>query len=177
MGLNHMKEGTISPCAHRGTIILDASAIMALAKPVAADCTNGREDFSDTFSCLELLALLGRQGYRILIPEMVSLEVSNIMANGANINRIFPAQSRYFYKSKLDVAAQEQCRTFLIKASRGEYPNIQIIPNTGPEHVDAYCRQLQTISTMAKETAGNGPRQYNRGLRRYDHKKIWGCPR
>lgn len=156
---------TMHPPAHeRGTIILDASAIFLLAKD-AAPANSGQLEHS----CLEIIPFLAQQGYTILIPEMVSVEVSHILANGDKVDRLFASTKFSPKSSDINTHTRRQCREFLVKASHGLYPNIRIIPDTGPHEVDAYCKRLQDISRFEKtqnaSSRGHHPERHRNAAR------------
>jgi hypothetical protein len=127
-----MSETSTATTPIRGTIILDATAIILLAVPINPQFIDPSNPSPPTIY-LDILPFLAKNGYRILIPETVALVAGDILADGTNI-------SKYFDNPKITkhpVTAQ-----FLKSVARGDFPNIEIQTNTGPEKADAYCNAL-----------------------------------
>jgi hypothetical protein len=121
---------------HRGTIIVDASTLIFLGAEVAPHL---RADGLHPTDYLEVLRFLGRNGYRILIPEVVSLESAQVLATGQSLGNYFDSERKLTQKS---------LKSFLHDAALPEgdplksNPNVQIVAHTGPAHVDRYCADM-----------------------------------
>ncbi len=127
MTTNNQQPTTAQP---RGTIILDANALIHLAVPVSPTL---RANGSTPETYLDILTFLANHDYRIFIPEMVSVEAGSLLASGRSIDSVF---------SDFDNPHHE--RSSVIRAFlKQKNPNIQIITETGPTEIDAYCDSLQ----------------------------------
>ncbi len=70
--------------SYRGTIIVDASSLFELSEqiPQRDPIANSRD--IETSSYLDFLPFLARNGYRIVIPEMILIEAGKILKSGHN---------------------------------------------------------------------------------------------
>lgn len=128
----------------RGIIILDAGALMHMAVPVRE---NSPESGIAPESYLAVLTLLADQGYRILIPETVSIEAAGVTSGGKSIQSAF--RERDSFRANHMITKQ-----FLRSAAMGNHPNIHIITQTGPSKADAYCESVQE-ALNAKDGTGS----------------------
>jgi hypothetical protein len=124
----------------RGIIIVDACALIDLAKQVSPYL---RKNGAVLETYLDTLLFLSRHGYRVLIPEMASVEAGQILANGQNIDSAYRKTHTDKYKKDHD-----SIRPFLRNVALGHYPNIEIIADTGPQDVDAHCNALRSAMNI-----------------------------
>lgn len=120
----------------RGRIILDASAMMRLAFRIDPKLIDpGAINPPETY--LDLIVFLAKNGYQILIPEMVALQATGILHGGTNTCASFSSDNTH----------PKVARAFIKKIVRetGDI-NISIIRNTGPGQVDEYCTSLRAIA-------------------------------
>ncbi len=105
----------------RGIIILDACALMHM------------ED--NKVDLLSIFGALSRHGFDVLIPETISVESCEILADGTNISKFFSDNS-YEHKG---------IKTLLRSAAKySELPNLRIVGDTGPAEADIYCATLKS---------------------------------
>lgn len=142
---------TETTATHRGTIILDQSAIMQLSKGIPRQLIRlDAEPRPQTF--LDLYNFLSQNGFDIQIPQMVSHEGPGVLASG---------KSRYdmFSNNKRDSHIQNK---WLKQVAAGEIPHISIVTNTGPKQVDDYCARIEeAISTGSKSLLSKIHQQYS----------------
>gem|GEM_PF-3938727 len=125
---------------YRGTIIVDATILRGLSAPIPDKYLNGNHTLH---TYLGFLPFLANEGYHIIIPEMVSVEIGNTLANGDCVGKRL--QNERF------AGTDQFIRPFLQNAAFGGLPNIEIIPNTGPSFVDDYCKAVtNALQSSAK---------------------------
>ena len=109
----------------RGVIVVDSSDFITLsAKYERSEIgkNSALAELSKPTGCyLDLLTVLASHGYRILIPELVSLQSGHITATGKNIDQ-------YFLGHRQDFASRGISKQFLCNVASGYYPGIEIIP-------------------------------------------------
>lgn len=130
---------------HRGTIILDASALIDLCAEVTPTL---RQHGIKPVRYLETITFLARQGYRVIIPEMVSIEASSVLANGTALNSKFDNAS--FLPSALILTPLLRDAALPAGDARKEHPGLEIMPHTGPAEVDAFCQQMTDACNKPK---------------------------
>ena len=81
------------PPPTRGIIIVDTSALLRMVVPLAKEFKAGVADAKREINLCGILLFLARNGYEIVIPEMVALE-SQIARNGASPNDFFTGDDR-----------------------------------------------------------------------------------
>lgn len=137
MSQTYGKKESIS-VPYRGDIIVDACVLFGLR----ADIPKGSAGV-DSGKFLNLLPFLAKNGYHIIIPEMVAYEVGEITASGIDMSDCFRRKTR---------AGDSILKPFLKDAALAENspykinPNIEIRANTGPAAVDEFCREFNKIS-------------------------------
>ena len=80
MASNDIKNGK------RGTIILDSSAILRLVQPIDNTFLK-KEDQNKGYALWDVLPKLARNGFDIVIPEMIALDCTGRLADGKHIER------------------------------------------------------------------------------------------
>lgn len=143
--MTHGIEPTPTP-PHRGTIIVDASVLLGLSGPIP-NAMKSPSAPSDE-SCLKALKFLASHGYRILIPEMVSIKVGGVFASGETLpETIWPGA--------VSVPQQElrELRRLLCDAAKPESDpdkqskGLQIVASTGPPEVNAFVAAVHNAAT------------------------------
>jgi hypothetical protein len=129
-------NGTTPP--YRGDIIVDATALIGLR--VAIPNTN--DGYSEK-KYLDILPFLAKNGYRIIVPERVSLEAGDILASGFDVDTLFAGNGKFkemhAVKSFLKDAALPE------SSNCKDNPNICIASNTGPKAADDFCSNMEEI--------------------------------
>lgn len=142
-----MSDESITPVNPRGTIIVDASALVVMSLPLSNEfLTNdaiaqkiaGGANLKE-ICLIDMLKLLARHGYEILIPEMVAYESAGILRDGKSINDYFPRDAVTLLKKPgVD---------FLKEVGNNFYPNIKIVapPEQDSSKPASYIRELFRI--------------------------------
>jgi|CXWL01.1.fsa_nt_gi rRNA-processing protein FCF1 len=137
---NVKNTGTTEP-PYRGDIIVDACVFLQLITDIPKE--KQHEDGVVPRKFLDILPFLAKNGYRIIIPEMISYETANIMVSGADITNFHESKKKYSYST---------LKPFLKDAilpetsPHKEHPNIEVISGTGPKEVDEFCDSMQRIA-------------------------------
>jgi hypothetical protein len=151
-----MNESRTAATPIRATIVLSTDAMLALSQPVPKEYR--RTDVMNPITTyLDLLPFLGRHGYRILIPEIVSVKTAQVLADGRNTKNFFEAPSY----SEMGYA-----RPFLKMVAHDGYPNISIVTNTGPADVDAYCDALRAALGISNVRPRDHTKNFYKGRER-----------
>lgn len=121
---------------YRGTILVDANILIDLSVPFPEEY---RENGLAPATYLDLLTFLGENDYKIIIPEMVSLESGQVPHTGQNIAKFFD------FSNKKDrfVTENKILPKFLQAVANREIKNIELVRNTGPDFVNDYCNRIQ----------------------------------
>jgi hypothetical protein len=139
-----MHRATPSSNIYRGTIIVDANVIYHLFCPVNPDFYNpnftqekkplNNPSAKRIHHYLGILEFLARNGFHIVIPEMVSAETGSVLACGT---------SMYDYA---DIPEDErpklhdrQLVKLLQRVAHNYYPNIAMVEIRDPEHPDLHA--------------------------------------
>lgn len=123
---------------YRGDIIVDACALLHLCVDIPKD---GYDPAPRKF--LSLLPFLAKNGYHIIIPEMVSYEMGQILASGFDVGSLFDKKSR---KPAYDILKPFLKDAALPESSPyKENPNIEMRSATGPEEVDIFLQSMEKI--------------------------------
>lgn len=154
--MNDTKE----PPIPRATIIIDSNALIHLSKeipPALAD-----PDALNPPSYLDILPFLARNGFKVVVPEPVSVESCFVLKSGRDFQGHFRS-SEYADEHKL-------LRPLLKDAARGEVPNLTIESPTGPPDVVEYLARFQEIVDQKIDLAGrNRQRRHTaQALKRMD---------
>ena len=126
---------------YRGTIIVDAVGLIDLSAQIP------QKFCSDEFTpktYLETLKFLAANNYHVIIPEMVSLEASDVLADGRSIGKHFAVKEQFKEMGKV-------VNPFLREVAVGAIPNIEIVPNTGPQEVDEHCKGISKALDNLKD--------------------------
>ncbi|MFZ4542015.1 MAG: hypothetical protein ACOYNL_09490 [Rickettsiales bacterium] len=117
----------------RGIIIVDTCALFDMSKEIDPRLkANG----VTPATYLNMLSYLAARGYRVIIPEMVALEAAQICANGFDIGSLFKENSN---------AMARRLKPFMQAVAAGELPGMEIMPNTGPNEIDAFCAEANQL--------------------------------
>ena len=120
----------------RGVIVADASALINLCRPVSPYAR--ANDITPSYY-INFLLMLSQKGYQILIPEMVSIEAAEVLANGQSVGNLFNS-SRKFGQTILKPFIQDA--SLPLGDLKKEYPGMAILAKTGPPAVDTFCKKL-----------------------------------
>lgn len=148
-----------SPKFTGDTVVIDTSTLYELCADTGV--TNPGTGKLHTY--LELLPLLAKNGYRIVIPEIVAYEADQVLANGVTLKTWFPGH-HVFRESLTENTALHD---FLLSASQGKYGENIIVPVTdAPAKVSEYVNSIR----IAAENKGG----WEPGLVRAAIKDIQG---
>jgi hypothetical protein len=123
----------------RGTIIVDSSAFFYLPyKSKYPFVNNITHSESSIPYYTDLLVFLSEHGYDIVIPEMVSVEVAQVLSDGHHTHKLFP-------KTATDMS--NQAVNFLKNCGRGIYPHIKILsaPQEAASNAATYMRNFRNV--------------------------------
>lgn len=148
---------------NRGTIILDASTIFCLGHHINSKLLKP-DHYPPLNTYLDLLPLLARNGFRILIPEVVAVEAGDMLADGRELRKNLDTER---FDDKLRA-------NFLKGVTRGEFPNISIIQKTGPERANAYCENLHIAVNLAQTSKNAHLQTMLKGIRTHSDTKDLG---
>jgi hypothetical protein len=174
---------------HRGTIIVDSSALFYLTQPTDKDSlthpTDTQKDPQARY--MDVLYFLGQQGYDVIIPEMCSYECAEILSTGQTADALFTHTDKY-------QELKTNFRTMLRAIAHHAYPNVSICPPPkdchsesadfirnianivttsfgGGEHSQYYTRSLLK-AVNAKRSSGDFGEQAAADLVQYKHQKM-----
>lgn len=131
----------------RGTIILDIGLLHHLSVNRSPHLRSGLDS---PITYLDTLRFLAGNGYRVLIPEIVSLIAGNVTAKGNVIQNMFDTKLK-------NHISYEIVKSFMREAALPSdsplknFPTIEIIPDTGPSKVDEYCSGINDIMLIKSE--------------------------
>lgn len=122
---------------HRGSIIVDTSALISLCAPASE---HARNQYGKPAHYIDLLLMLANNGYQIIIPEMVSLEAAEMPRTGQRISNLFPNSTRY----KSDDILPTIIRDAILPSNNPhkEYKGLMLASDTGPREVDNFCNKI-----------------------------------
>ncbi|MFZ4542014.1 MAG: hypothetical protein ACOYNL_09485 [Rickettsiales bacterium] len=133
----------------RGTIIVDGAALEHLCGSIAPSL---KADGITPVTYLSTLHFLAKHGYRIVVPEMVSIDAASTIAGGYDFTHLFTQRSGVLksearLKSFMHDAGLDERNTLK------EHPGITVLGATGPGMVDAFCTRVhEAISLKDKKT-------------------------
>jgi hypothetical protein len=137
-----MKKKPSTDQPYHGTIILDANVIYSLFCPVkeerlAPDFLQHKRHLPTTLTTyiqhyLGFLEFLSKNGFHIVIPEMVSVETGSVLKCGTDMIKYanLPKEERPRLYDTLLVK-------LLQKVAKNKYPNIEIVATKGQKQEDA----------------------------------------
>lgn len=131
---------------HRGTIVMSASGLISLCSKVSDRL---KEDGLYPDNYLDILGFLGKNGYQIVIPEMVSVEAANIIRNGFCINDAFGKSGKFATQPKLEPLLKDAARA--AGSPLKNFTGISIATHTGPEEVEALLDRLNHHTNNQQE--------------------------
>jgi len=136
----------------RGIIIVDACSLMALS----GKTPNGGHFY-------DILPFLAKNGYEVMIPDMVAFEVEEVLADGTSLASYFKNGKRH----------DGEMRAFLEHVAKDHHPGLSIVPTEKPEHIREFLDGVIDI------TSHYGPSQRSRYLLMehndaYRSRRDWG---
>lgn len=138
----------------RGILIVDTCALFDLTTNIAPTLkANG----ITPATYLDTLRFLGMSGYRVIIPEMISLEAGSICANGYDVNRLFRSQDSLPFAAQVKPLLQKAALP--VGDSGKDCAGIEIMRMTGPAHVDDFCARINAVDVV--RTKAQASRQRN----------------
>lgn len=151
----------------RGVIVVDTGILIDMECKV-----NSRfmTDPSRMATYLDMLPILAKHGYQIVIPESVAYEAAQVLIDGTNLLDYFYIVDKPKWEHKALVA-------FLQAAAKGEYPNVSIVATTEPPEITNYLERIKTTAATLKtisdhqSPAYRGVLDYLKGLQR-QHKQF-----
>lgn len=130
---------------NRGYVIVDSSTLFELMPEIPKDHNDGLPNKR----YLDILPFLAKNGYNIIIPEIVSFETSQILENRINIGNYFGNRHGNNKYNSVD----EILKPFMKSVANNEYPNISILANTGPRDVDNFLSELKQLEKTKQSAA------------------------
>ena len=117
----------------RGVIVVDTCDLETLSIPyhgVQLNSPLSRLALAkkDTGSYLDLLTLLAQHGFRVIVPEMVSFESADMLADGTNIRDAYAPTNRAALPYPTQEKAVKFCEGILGKDDKTPYNNMEIRP-------------------------------------------------
>ena len=113
----------------RGIIVADACSLRRLQAGVRQEFyEDGVPAGKPVRRYLDLLPYLGGQGFRVAVPEMVSMEIGGVLAGAPNIDDLFSDSRRN--QNAVDIG--HPLRSFLERAKSGKLAGVKI-ERAGPE--------------------------------------------
>ncbi|MEZ5690617.1 MAG: hypothetical protein R3D71_02995 [Rickettsiales bacterium] len=118
---------------------------------------NSDSEAGNSKKLLDIIPFLAKNGYRVLIPEMISYEADKILASGKDLG----AYSHTVNIKRSDSSKVGNGREKLIEILKDaslssdnpskKNPNIHTITDTGPKKVDEFIRELYKFDDYEQE--------------------------
>lgn len=130
---------------HRGTIIVDASALIWLALPSDRPFLPQKNDGSsdNTPRYMDMLYFLAERGYDVVIPEMCAYEAGQMLSDGKCLHKLFDGKNRYHAQSQHTIP-------MLKSVAHGQHPHVSI--RKPPEECDSLQANLMRELDRAVNT-------------------------
>ena len=139
-GSNVLSNGN-SEATYRGTIIVDASVLFGLCTHVPNNNGNGGKKMDHY---IDLLPFLAKNGYHIVIPEMVSYETGGLLKSGVDTQDFYDTKN--LWQESHDIMMPLLKDAILPVGDKNkENNNITVVANTGPDYVDEFLRKINEI--------------------------------
>ncbi len=139
-GNNGLSNG-YAEVPYRGTIIVDANVLFGLCPHVPNNNGNGGKKINHY---IDLLPFLAKNGYNIVIPEMVSFETGQLLKTGVNINDLYDKE--LLWKESKDVLTPLLKDAILPVGDKNkENPNINVVSGAGPYYVDEFLGKINEL--------------------------------
>lgn len=142
---------------HRGDIIVDASVLFKLTPDIPAS-----DNSSPKKKYLEILPFLAKNGYRIIIPEMVAFEAGQITGSGFDAGDLFRSNGRFQYEH--DIKKMLKDAALPENSADKKNKNINILSGAGPQEVNDFCDKVKRALEKYNyeiEREPNRPEQLN----------------
>lgn len=137
------KENSTVP--YRGDIIVDSCVLFDMCSEIPSSNVVKKH-------YIELLPFLARNGYNVIIPEMVSYETGQILSSGADIEKFFLGpKSDLIYNILKPILKDASLKQGSLHK---ENLNINIAVNTGPDYVNNFCREMERITDEHTKRTG-----------------------
>lgn len=159
---NGKNAGTTEP-SYRGDIIVDTCVLLEMISDIPKD-----KQYSNSktpVKYIDLLSFLAKNGYHIIIPEMISYEAGKVLASGTDVGKYYSGERKYGH----DILSP-----FLKDAAQPEgsqekvNPNIEILHNTGPKEIDRFLESMHRIvadyTARLKELRRDHSKNFNREI-------------
>lgn len=129
----------------RGIIVADACSLRRLQAGVRQEFyEDGVPAGKPVRRYLDLLPFLGEQGFRVAVPEMVSMEIGGVLAGAPNISDLFSGSRR----NQGSTDTGHPLRSFLERTKSGKLPGVKI-ERAGPE--TDHGRYLDSLREIAAD--------------------------
>lgn len=132
----------------RGTIIADSSSLIRLA----SDMPHGYDN------CLCFLKFLSKNGFDIIIPEMVAFESSGYLATGDMgdlLNKTFDSGNEKHKYTAVRLRSLLSDAILPEKSPHKEYPNIKIVSSPISEEIDILLDGLKKVRDDYRDALNN----------------------
>ncbi len=127
---------------YRGTIIVDTCVLSDFSLAFPKSFRQKGSQKPQTY--LDILTFLAKNGYHIIIPEMIAIEAVEMVADGKSV------KDWVKHDTNNDHHYSETLMPFLKDVAKGNYPNIEIISGSGEESADNYCTDFNQILNNIK---------------------------
>lgn len=126
---------------HRGDIIVDTSTLLGLCVDIEGS-GDGKEHKN---SYLDVLIFLARNGYQIIIPEIILYESSYALSSGHYVGDFFNnKENKEEYREKLlDKILNRSVILNEFNSPPQPNNNIFIVPDTGLKAADEFCASIK----------------------------------
>ena len=129
----------------RGIIVADACSLRRLQAGVRQEFyEDGVPAGKPVRRYLDLLPFLGGQGFRVAVPEMVSMEIGGVLVGAPNLSDLFSGSRR----NQGSPDTGHPLRTFLERAKSGKLAGVKI-ERAGPE--TDHGRYLDSLREIAAD--------------------------
>jgi hypothetical protein len=127
----------------RGLIVVDTCSLYNLQAGIRRDLyEDGDPVGKPVRRYLDLLPLLGERGFRVVVPEMVSVEMGGTLIGAPNINDLFSGSRR----NQETTDGASAVKAFTERAKARKLPGVEIMPSDPATEHGQYLESLRQIA-------------------------------
>lgn len=142
-----------------GSIIVDACTLMSLSAKIPGNQSEGKHFY-------DILPWLAEHDFKIIIPEMVTYETSQILTNGSSVRELFSKEGE-----DPDATALHD---FLKDVSKGKYRNMHIAETFDLQNIRNFLGQIHQITNSRSRDKSLLRHKMVELNRRFPDRKNWG---